>query len=274
MASTPAMRLFEYAQDFYGDWLPMRLLWPAALLVLWAAVLFIGVHLIRRAAGYPVCSDPDCAASTKGRIPRYEIGARLYHWGNSLFIVGLVASAYALFGPRGVDPPVWDWLRIHEIFAALFIGGLSIHIVAALTRGQPRTMWFERQDWRDIKLIVANFVGRTRAYPCVGKYDPFQKIYHACLTLLGTVLIVSGVSMFLSAEVLVTFSHEWLRWQRLAHDLAAVTLVAMIVGHIYFSVSRVNWPKLASMFTGYVSEYAFCLYHTRKRWTPKRFGGP
>jgi cytochrome b subunit of formate dehydrogenase len=265
------MPIFEYAQDFYGDWLPMRLLWPAALLVLWVTVLFIGLHLLRRAAGYPVCTDPDGAALGIGRVPRYDIGARLYHWGNAALIVGLVVSAYGLFGPRGADPPVWDWLRIHEVFAVLFMAGLAIHIVGALTRGQPRTMWFERQDWRDIKLIVGNFLGRTRAYPCVGKYDPFQKIYHAFLTLVGVVLIVTGVSLFLSAEVLVTFSHEWLRWQRLAHDLAAVATVAAVAGHIYFSLVRVNWPKLASMITGYVSDYAFGLYHSRKRWTPKRF---
>ena len=44
----------------------------------------------------------------------------------------------------------------------------------------------------DLRVIAANFLGRTRDYPAFGKYDPLQKIYHAILTLLAAGLIFSG----------------------------------------------------------------------------------
>ena len=37
----------------------------------------------------------------------------------------------------------------------------------------------------DMRRIAANFFGRTREYPAFGKYDPFQKLYHATLKLLA-----------------------------------------------------------------------------------------
>ena len=107
-------------------------------------------------------------------------------------------------------------------------------------------MWFSRDDWKDLRTIAANFFGRTRSYPRFGKYDPFQKIYHAFLTLLSAVMIFSGVSLVLSAENWKSFDHPWLRWQRLLHDVGAFTFIAIILGHIYFGIIRVNWPELVA----------------------------
>ena len=72
-------------------------------------------------------------------------------------------------------------------------------------------MWFEARDARDLRLIAANFLGRTRNYPAIGKYDPLQKLHHAFLTLLAAGMIVSGIYLLLSAEAWTTFSHARMR---------------------------------------------------------------
>src|SRR5439155_19950867 len=131
------------------------------------------------------------------------------------------------------------------------------------------SMWFEGRDGRDLRLIFANFFGRTRQYPAFGKYDPLQKSYHAFITLLSAAVVFSGVYLLLSAEVWATFSHEWMRNMRLTHDTTAFAFIAIIVGHIYFGVIRVNWPALAAMFTGRLKGSAYNLYHTADRWKPK-----
>jgi cytochrome b subunit of formate dehydrogenase len=141
--------------------------------------------------------------------------------------------------------------------------------VAALNRGEPQTMWIEAQDRKDLLTIVANFFGRTKAYPRFGKYDPLQKIYHALLTLLSLVIIVSGAYLFFSAEALASFSHEWMRWQRLLHDLSAFAFIAIILGHIYFGLIRVNWQTLAAMLSGKISASYFRLRHSAQRWRPR-----
>ena len=180
----------------------------------------IGVHLLRRSTGHPVSTSSTRQVHPRARVLRYEIGARLYHWGNTLLLLGLTLSGIALFAPGSLGPG--SWLLLHEILAALFVLGLALHIVVAPRRGDGRSMWFDARDLRDLRLIAANFLGRTREYPAFGKYDPWQKIYHACLTLLAAELIVSGAYLFISAEAWGTFSHPWMRLMRLTHDLGAL----------------------------------------------------
>jgi formate dehydrogenase gamma subunit len=199
-------------------------------------------------------------------VRRYEIGARLYHWGNTLVVLGLASSGVALFSPGSLRRS--SWLLLHEVFAVLFVLALTLHIVVAPRRGEGRSMWFDSQDVRDLRLIAANFLGRTREYPAFGKYDPWQKIYHACLTLLTAALIFSGIYMFISAEAWATFTHSWMRVIRLVHDVGSFVFIAILIGHVYFGIIRVNWPRLVSMATGYLRGSSFNFYHDAARWRP------
>jgi Ni/Fe-hydrogenase 1 B-type cytochrome subunit len=222
---------------------------------------------LRRSAGHPVSNTATATLSPQARVVRYQIGARLYHWGNTLLAFGLALSGVALFSPDllGSGP----WLLLHEICAVLFALALVLHIVVAPRRGDGRSMWFDAQDLRDLRLIAANFVGRTRDYPAFGKYDPWQKIYHACLTVLAAGLVFSGTYMFISAEALGTFSHEWMRLMRLIHDVGAFVLIAILIGHVHFGIIRVNWPQLVAMWTGRLRGSSFNLYHDVTRWRPR-----
>lgn len=262
------MELFRYARDYYGDWLPVQLLESTAWLLVWAVVLFAGIHRLRRSAGEPQATEAGGEQTTVSG-EKYELGARLYHWGNFVVVTMLAVSGVALFAPRSLRSALFSWLLIHEIFAGLYLVGLLAHIFAALRRGEPRAMWFERRDLADLKTMAANFFGRTPKYPRFGKYDPWQKIYHALLALLSLLLIVSGVYLFLSAEALADFSRDWLRWQRLIHDVSAFGFIAVIIGHIYFGLLRVNWANLAAICTGKLSATYFRLRHSSERWQPR-----
>lgn len=262
------MNLFRYAGDYYGDALAQQLLFPAALLFLLLAVFFAGIHALRRSAGQPRSTEPVSAPLFTGEVERYEIGARLYHWGNAAIVAALVASGYALFAPGAIKPTLIAWLRVHELSAAAFIAGVVFHAIVAPVKGEGRTMWFERRDRRDLRTIIANFCGRTRQYPAFGKYDPFQKMNHAAIALLSLCIIVSGVVLTVSAEVWSTVPRDLLRWMRLVHDLAAVWLVSLLIGHAYFGVIRVNRPALWAIITGRISSAYLSLYHSPQRWLP------
>jgi cytochrome b subunit of formate dehydrogenase len=116
--------------------------------------------------------------------------------------------------------------------------------------------------------MAANFFGRTRHYPAFGKYDPLQKLYHALLTILAAALIVSGIYLFSSAEAWATFSHDWMRRMRLVHDIGAFIWIALVIGHMYFGIIRVNWPQLVAMITGRLRGSSFNRYHDANRWKP------
>jgi formate dehydrogenase subunit gamma len=262
------MSLFRYGRDFYTDAVAQQLLPAAAWLLVALVGAVVAVHLLRRSAGHPTSSTAAARVAPDARILRYQPGARLYHWGNALLVIGLSLSGVALFSPGSLGRG--SWLLLHEVLAALFILALVLHIVVAPARGEGRSMWFEARDIHDLRVMAANFLGRTREYPALGKYDPLQKIFHAFLTLLSAGLVFSGVYLFLNADAWATFSHAWVRIMRLLHDASAFAFIAVLVGHVYFGLIRVNWPQLVSMVTGRLRGSSFNRYHDAARWTPRR----
>jgi len=261
------MSLFRYGRDYYGDATAQQLLSAGAWLFVALVGIFVALHLLRRFTGHPVSNAPATKLPANARVLKYEVGARLYHWGNSLLLLGLGLSGVALFAPGSLGGG--PWLVLHEILAVAFIAGLGLHIVVAPRRGDGRSMWFDARDARDLRLIATNFLGRTCHYPAFGKYDPLQKLYHALLMLLAAGLIVSGAYLMLSAETWATFSHTWMRDMRIVHDVSAFAFLAILVGHIYFGIIRVNWPQLMSMCTGRLRGSSFNRYHDAARWQPR-----
>jgi len=261
------VQLFRHAFDYNGSLSSQQLLGNAAVLAMALVLCFAALHLLRRASEYPLSTDARPKLVPGIQIRKYEIGARLFHWANVLFLVGLAISGVALFATAILRAP---WLLIHELFSAGFIAALLLHVLVAPLRGEGRTMWFEARDWSDLKRIADNFLGRTRDYPSFGKYDPWQKLYHALLTALSVAVIFSGVFLVLSAQAWSTFSHNWMRNLRLLHDIGAFSFLAVIVGHIYFGIIRVNWPQLVAMITGRLDAAAFNRYHDTSRWQPRQ----
>jgi len=261
------MYFYHYARDFYAYSKAQQLRVEAAITFIAIVFAFIGIHMLRRSFGQPLSTEYGWKLPQEKYVRRYEVGARLYHWSNLVVLAGLVTTGTLLFLPTSF----WEvpWLIIHEIFAGLFVVGLAFHIIIAPRRGCVRAMWFEKRDWLDLKLIFANFFGRTRQYPAFGKYDPFQKLYHLSITMLSFAVIFSGIFLVLSAQVWLTFSHEWMRIMRLMHDIAAFVFVAIIIGHIYFGLMRVNWPYLVAMITGRLKGSFYNRYHDTSRWEPK-----
>ena len=261
------MSLFRYGRDYYTDATAQQLLAAGAWLFVALVGTFIAVHLLRRSTGHPIATTTLATLPPNVRVMKYEIGARLYHWANALVLLGLAVSGVALFAPGSLGGG--PWLLIHEVSAVAFIALLVLHIIVAPRRGEGRSMWFDRRDARDLRLIAANFMGRTRSYPAFGKYDPLQKLYHAFLTVLATGTIFTGAYLLLSAEAWTTFSHSWMRYMRIVHDVSGFAFLAILVGHIYFGVIRVNWPELVAMVIGRLRGSSFNLYHDAARWRPR-----
>jgi tetratricopeptide (TPR) repeat protein len=74
-------------------------------------------------------------------------------------------------------------------------------------------------------------------------------------------LIFTGVFLVLSAQVWATFSHNWMRSMRSLHDTGAFFFLAILGGHIWYVIIRMNWPQLAARITGTLTTKAFNRYH-------------
>src|ERR1700730_17589680 len=186
--------------------------------------------MLRRAFGMPQRNDAAPVPPQASRFERYELGARLYHWGNLFIILGLVVSGASFFFPGSLFAllPVLggSWLTFHVVLARLFVLGFFAHIVANSGWGDLWSMWFERRDWRDLIAWTRYYFGQDVAIPKPGKQDVIQKIYHFCLVALAMVMIATGTILSLNAEILAQLDFDWLRWQRLLHDAGAFLVAA------------------------------------------------
>jgi hypothetical protein len=55
-------------------------------------------------------------------------------------------------------------------------------------------------------------------------------------------------------------------WQRLLHDLGAISFILIGFAHIYVRLLRANWPKFASMVTGTIGAREYYEKHDPTRW--------
>lgn len=268
------MHAFELGRDVHDmNLVAQKLSWEIGIVILLCVVVFIGLHMFRRAFGAPVREiegEPPPPAAK--RLERYELGARLYHWGNSVILVLLIWSGAAFFFPGLIFPLASyvgvSWLLAHEILAGIFIVFVILHILSAIFRTGLRQMWFGRGDGRDLARRIRYYSGGSAALSKYAKFDIIQKIYHALLAIFALVMIVTGVSLFLSSEVFMTLNPDWMRWQRILHDIFAFLFAAVIIGHIYLRLIRSRWPTLAAMVTGEISDEDFEREHDWRRWQP------
>lgn len=269
------MWFFDEARDYYtASPVAQKLSWEIGVAVLFLVVAFIGYHLLRRAFGTPQYSAEGAAPPAgAARFPRYAVGGRLYHWGMFGVMVLLLLSGAAFFFPGGVfslnGAIGVPWLLLHVIFAWIFIAFVLVHIGYAIFDTGLHNMLFQAGDGRDLATRVKYYLGSHAALPKTGKFDVFQKVYHLLLILFALVMVATGISLFLSSEMFATLNGDWLRWQRLLHDIFAFLFLAVIVGHIYLRLVRARRAKLVSMVTGSLSREAFEREHDWAAWQPE-----
>src|SRR4051812_45677972 len=217
--------IFQSASDRDGQSYLARISPDVFWAFFWLTIAFCAVHAIRRARAIFPHKPP----------VRYNVNQRLYHWGNLILLALIALSGGWLFfrsAPTGIFG--FTWLDIHSWAGMLFLAGVVFHACSATIKGDWQSM---RPEWRDVReaaMIWRNFLGRTNEYPPPGKYDALQKIYHHLLSLLAITFGVSGVWMWLSAERIHLAERGWLHFLRIVHDVSAVFLIVMVIGHFYF----------------------------------------
>ena len=265
-----AMNPFRYAKNFYSnDDLPQQLTWELALLLLSLVALMAGLVLIRRAFGEP-------RRSSKGALPppgvakveRYEIGARLWHFGVFGLLLALWISGVAFYSPGGVPDPVpllgLSWLYVHLAFGLLFIVGIVVHAVKA-GLVDLRSMLFDRHDWYELVANTRYYLGRPYELPKLGKYGVWNKVFHVALILLALIMIVSGIILSLDTLGWAAIDQNWHRMNRLIHDAGAYGFLVLVAAHVFWQLLK-RRSQLKAMVTGTIAADTFSSNHDWDRW--------
>ena len=191
-----------------------------------------------------------------GQIQRHKLVDRLYHWAMAVCILTLLAtSLLPIIGWK------FAWLAIHWVTGLVLTVAVLFHIVRALFFQKPMSMVVDGQDLQNL-----GSGGRP------GKYNLAQKLYHLAIA----VLILSGIASGL--VMLRKIDTPW--WRRdpywfsdsswgviySAHDFVAMSLVTMIIIHVYFALRPDEWHLTRSMFRGWITPKEYKDHFDPKRW--------
>lgn len=168
-------------------------------------------------------------------VDRYTAGARINHWITAISLVLLALSGLALFHPSLYFLTVLfgggQWTRaIHPwIGVVLFFGFAGLFL-----RFWHANLW-KAEDGTWLARLRDVMAGREERLPEVGKYNAGQKVVFWSMSLLITVLIVSGVLVW--DEYFGSYaSMETKRLAVLIHSLAAVTIICVWIVHVYAAI--------------------------------------
>lgn len=193
-------------------------------------------------------------------ILRTKFAERLCHW--------MIVLCFFLAATSGLSWffPTFSWLSaflgtpqmarlLHPFLGIAVFVGLCFMFVRFVKYNLPArsdVIWF-----RNIRGVLMN---RHDQPLQIGKYNAGQKILFWAIMAAILVLLVSGLIMW-RAYFAEFFSIPVLRMAILAHSVAGIGLILLIVGHIYLAI----WVRgsISGMVTGYVSRAWARQHHDR-----------
>lgn len=220
-------------------------------------------------------------------VDRFTLAQRASHWIMAIAVFALMLSGFVIMNTdvtlRAI--PGLSWLNLHIISAIVLIGYTVFHIGHVAYKGTWSKMWFGVRDIKDLWRRFTNLIGLTDEYPRQFEYPSAQKLLHWGVTLATLGVIVTGLVLLrrVSLEPLWSATREFgflgvqfglgtadamglVSWSFVLHDLAAIGLLALVMGHVYFALRPNEWGITKSMITGRVSVEHYAEKYSPKSW--------
>jgi cytochrome b subunit of formate dehydrogenase len=266
------MGIVEWAVSPLGQRVPIHIAWVLIWIALIAGMLFLVVHAIyvryfgkekAFAAGTPLQSE------LPARIPRHSLAARLFHW---IMAVAMFVLLFTAFLPKvGVQ---FNWVAYHWIAGTVLTISILFHVVHASFFLDFWSIWPDRADLEDAWIRFQRFLGKSAALPRkFAKYPLENKLYHGVVMLTGLAVILTGFFMMFRVRTIFFTRNPYLfsdmTWglMYVLHGLAGVSLITLVIAHVYFAVRPEKLPITASMIVGSISREFYLQEHDPLRWT-------
>jgi cytochrome b subunit of formate dehydrogenase len=271
----------EWATSPWGQTIPIHIVWALMYVAAAAGVLFLIVHAtyvryLAKPKEFSAATTPEVVASLPVRIPRHSLAARIFHWIMAAAMLTLLVTAFLpKLGFR------FDWVTYHWIAGAVLTASIVFHVIHASLWLDFWSIWPDKEDLVDAVRRVRRFVGLPAPPPRrFAKYPLDNKLYHGAIVL--TALTAIGTGVFMLARVRTIFFprnpylFDDLTWGAMyvAHGLAGVGLIALVVIHIYFAIRPEKREITKSMIFGTMSRDFYLKEHDPERWQVQRRAQP
>jgi cytochrome b subunit of formate dehydrogenase len=254
------MELLRYGRDVWGEKVLNGASWDLIPVALWVGVAAVALHFIyrgfaRRSRLRQTPPSASAANATQAEaVLRHAVIDRAFHW-----ITAATMTALLITGLLPVLGVRFEWLEIHWIAGVLLTLAILLHIVRAISVQGLRAMRLRLRDLRE-------FQG-TRP----GKYSIQQKAIHLAWSVAVLVAIVTGVLLMVKAGTPILPRNAYLftrpTWGviNLAHGLAAVLSLLLIMVHVYFGLLPEKRMYLRSMVRGWLTRAELAENHDPDR---------
>jgi cytochrome b subunit of formate dehydrogenase len=205
------------------------------------------------------------------RIERHSFMARTFHWVMAAAMFVLLFTAFLpVVGVR------FAWVTWHWIAGLVLTGSIVFHIFHASFWLDFWSIWVGPKDIPEIKAEILRELGHDVPGPKSGKYPLGNRLYHLAIVVAALVGVATGVVMMSRVRTPFLTRNPYLfgdvMWGAtyVAHGLAGVGLVGLVIAHVYFAVRPEKWWITKSMILGWITRRQYLEHHEPDRWSVAR----
>ena len=166
----------------------------------------------------------------------------------------------------------FPWVTWHWIAGLVLTGSIVFHIIHASVWLDFWSIWVGPKDVPELKAEIMRELGRDVPGPKSGKYPLGNRLYHSAIVVTALGAVTTGVVMmsrvrtpFLTRNPYLLSDATW-GVTYVAHGLAGVALVGLVIAHVYFAVRPEKWWITKAMILGWITRRQYLEHHDPERW--------
>lgn len=252
--------------------------WDPLWVSIFCVVMFVAAHAAytmlssgRKRTAAETDALEAAAPDAPPRILRHSLAARFFHWSTSAAMFVLLVTAF--FPIVGLT---FDWVPWHYWSGMIFTALIAWHVVHTAVWLDFWSIWAGPKDVPEFRALLLRETGRAADAPRPAKYPLGNQLYHWILTLVGLLVIVTGLLMMFRIDTPFFAHNQYLigerawGWVYVLHGLVGVSLVGLVAAHVYFALRPDHWWLTKAMIFGWITRRQYLEHHEPSRWRVTR----
>ena len=202
------------------------------------------------------------------RVARHSLIDRLFHWLTAVCMLILLATALLpIFGIK------FNWLTAHWVAGLILTAAVLLHVIRAFTVLKLRDMAiYPREFIAATRAELSTLTGDRYKPSTIGKYSVAQKFFHFGMGIVVLVVIATGLVMMTGIDTPFWERDPYFVSERVrgivfvAHGVATLLSISMIIIHIYFAFRPEKLYFTRSTISGWISRTDYEKNHDPLLW--------
>ena len=269
------MNFLTWGRNPWGQTVLTHISWSLMWASLFAGLMFLIAHAsyMMLSAHHKRSEAETVALEAKfkdlpDKIERHTFMARMFHWVMAASMFTLLFTAFLpIVGVK------FAWVQWHWIAGLILTASIIYHIVHATFFLDFWSIWVGPKDIPEFKAEMMRDLGHeVPGGPKSAKYPLGNRLYHLAILVVGLTASISGILMMqrvrqpLFTRNPYTLADATWGFTYVAHGVAGVALVGLVIAHVYFAVRPEKWWITKSMILGWVSRRNYLEHHDPTRW--------